>query len=238
MNLRLLGIAMIAGCVALGAAAGRAEDRKADPRAMELMRSVYEKREGWGPDFPGFRANATVVFNGKESHGKVRVARDYNVSLELGDKAAADWAMEALGSVVLHRKAVRFEEADGKYPLTLGELDSHPSGRLVQLNDGMNSTYRVRDGQILQVNRSAGPKMRFSIDIVENIKTESGKYLPRVFTVSYFRTPGGELERTDTYWDGYKKVGKYYLPEFRREVTAEDGKTQAMQLKLDDLSLL
>jgi hypothetical protein len=237
-HLRWIPLSLAAALAVLIPTSLRAQDQQADPKARDLMREVYEKRQTWGPDFPGFEAKLTVLFKGQEHRGMIRVSKDYNVEVHLADDAASRWATEAMASIAGHRRATRFEEADGHYPLTFGPADNHPSGRLVRLNDGMNSTYRVRDGQILQVNRNAGPKLRFTIDIVENLLTDEGKYLPRVYTVAYFTSGSGELQRADTFWDSYRKIGKYYLPDSRRQVTAEDGSTQGMLLKLDDVKLL
>jgi uncharacterized protein DUF3386 len=223
--------------IALTAGSPRAQDVQADPKARELMREVYEKRESWGSDFPGFQAKAVVVYKGQEHRGTVQVGKDYRVEVEIPNEGASKWATDALQSIVLHRRGGRFEEGDGRYPVTFGPTDEHPAGRLIRLNDQMNSTYRVKDGQILQINRAAGPRMRFTIDIIENIRTDRGKVLPRLFTVSYFRSDSGELERTETFWDGYKKVGDYYLPEFRRQITAEDGSTSSMSLRLEQIKL-
>jgi hypothetical protein len=213
-----------------------AETPHADPSAVQAMREVYQKRYTWDPQFPGFHGKLTVVYGGKRYTGNARVGRDLSIHVELPDEEARKWADEELGSMVLHRKSTPFESGDGRYALTWGTADSHPGGRLVRLNDGMDSTYRIRDGQILQVNRSAGPQMRFTIDIMENIRTEDGRYLPRIFTVAYFKTSGG-LTRTETFWDSYQKAGKYYLPEARRQVAAEGAATESNALSLTDLAL-
>jgi len=222
---------------ALAGFAGAQEAPKADPAAVAMMRQVYEKRETWAPDFPGFTAKLTVQLGGKEQQGTVSVGKDRKVEVQLAGEEAQAWAEDALASIVGHRAARRFEEADGRYPLTLGVEDGHPAGRLIHLNDKTSSTYRVRDGQLLQINRAAGPKLRFTIDMVESVPTEGGRLLPRVFTVSYFDSEENNLVKTDTIWDGYQKVGKYYLPEFRRQVTAENGHTDAFHLRLNDIKL-
>lgn len=209
---------------------------KADPEAVALLRSAYEKRYAWDSHFPGFEGKLLVQYLGTEYHGTARVTGKYDAAVSLEDAKAADWAKDELLSIILHRRYVPFDSSDGRYPLTLGPADHHPSGRLIRLNDGMNSTYRVRDGQIMQVNRSAGPQMRFTIDIVENIHTDDGRFLPRVFSVSYFKNDGS-LVSAETYRDGYRKVGGYYLPEYRRQIVAKNGATDSTLLQIEDLRL-
>jgi hypothetical protein len=234
---RLLTLALLGGCLAAAAAVG-AQDRQADPKAAAMMREVYQKRYTWGDDFPGFQADLVVQVGGKEARGSARVRKDYGVSVDLPDAEAAKWAEDALASISAHRRGVRFETADGGYPLAFGPEDRHPTGRLIRLNDKMNSTYRVRDGQIMQVNRAAGPKMRFTIDIAESLQTEDGRYLPRVFTVAYFDSGSGAIKQSQLFRDAYRKTAEYYLPESRLEITALDGGTEIRSLRLDNVKLL
>ena len=229
---------LCAALVAGAAGALRAQDQQADPKARELMREVYGKRYTWDERFPGFEGRLTVTHKGQEHLGSFRVEQDYSVQVNLTNEPARKWAADALASIAGHRRGTSFDEADGRYPLTLGPQDTHPAGRLVRLNDMMNSTYRVRDGQIMQVNRSAGPKMRFTIDMLENITVEEDRYLPRVFTVAFFESGSGELVRTDTFWDSYRKIGTYHLPESRRQVRAEDAATEIAILQLEEVKLL
>jgi hypothetical protein len=234
---RLQWILLGAGCLLAGAAL--AQTPQPDPKAVALMREVHRNRYGWDESFPGFEGRLTVSYGGEEHKGLARVGKDLGVEVRgVSNEAAAKWARESLASIVAHRRTAPFERGDGRYPLTLGPSDEHASGRLIRLNDPMNSTYRVRDGQIMQINRAAGPNRRFTIDIVENQRTDGEKVLPRVFTVAYFLSASGELERSETYWEGYRKVGAYYLPEFRRQITAEDSGTNQMSLKLSELKLL
>jgi hypothetical protein len=230
----VLGAALLAA-----GGAARAQDPQPDPKAVELLREAHEQRYGWDAAFPGFEAVLTVSHGGREHRGSARVGPDLKVDVSgIADERAATWAREALSSIAAHRRSVPFAGSDGRYPLTFGPQDHHPAGRLVRLNDALNSTYRIRDGQIMQINRSAGPRLRFTIDIVENIRTAERKVLPRVFTVSYFVADTGELQKSETYRDGYREVGKYLLPEFRSQVTAEDGGTASAALRLEEHRLL
>jgi hypothetical protein len=233
---RLLTLILLGACAA--AVTAHAQDRQADPRAVAVMREVYQKRYTWSDDFPGFGADLVTQVGGKEAKGSARVGKDYNVTVDLPDAEAAKWAEDALASMVAHRRAVKFDTADGGYPLAFGPDDHHPAGRLIRLNDKMNSTYRVRDGQIMQVNRAAGPKTRFTIDIAESLTTEDGRYLPRVFTVAYFDSASGAIKQSQLFRDGYRKVAEYYLPELRLEITAQDGGTEIRSLRLENVKLL
>ena len=80
-----------------------------------------------------------------------------------GAEGLDDWAPEQVRSMVGHRLGRPYDEGDGRHAKRVIE-DDHPLGALVQLDDGMSSSYRVADGQIALVTRQPGPK-RFSIAV-------------------------------------------------------------------------
>lgn len=233
---RFLGVLLgLAAAVWLPVAA---QDRQPDPKAVALMRDVYAHRETWDAEFPGFEARATAFYREREYAGNVRVGPDFAVTTTLKEPEPERWLRETLSSIVEHRRATRFETGDGRYPLSLGPEDGHPAGRLVLLHDATQSSYRVRDGEIRQVNRAAGRRLRFTIDVLETQPSEAGRRLPRVFTVSYFEGDGGRLQKTETCRETYRKVGAYHLPESRHQAIAEDGGAWSAGFRLEEHHLL
>jgi hypothetical protein len=96
--------------------------------------------------------------------------------------------------------------------------------------------YRVRDGQIMQVNRSAGPS-RFTIDILHNTVLENGKYLPSSFTVSYRDAKTGKLNKVESFSERYENVGGFWLPAERQEVISGEGSTSVIRYEFSGLRL-
>jgi len=235
-----MGMGVVALAAGPGVSGFGAPPPRADPAAVLLLKDAYSRREHWGPEFPGFRADIAVQIGAESGKGTVEVKpRGPNqVRVTLENAKLRRWATEALGSIVAHRQAGDFKSNDGRYPLTLGPEDHHPMGRLLKLNDGMGSSYRLKDGLLMQINRQAGPQMRFTIDMLDYRRTQHNKWLPHLFTVSFFAAKGGALLRHDTYEDTYRLVGDYYLPNERRQLTAEDGRTTMHVLSLSRQKLL
>jgi hypothetical protein len=127
-------------------------------------------------------------------------------------------------SLITHRRGGDFSRGDGKYPITFGADDKNPIGRLVQLNDEMRSSYRIRDNQVVQVNRTMGGEF-FTINILETTPVAGGKFLPRQFTVTYMDDKTKAIKRAQFFTDAYELVDDAWLPKTRRIITVENGRT-------------
>lgn len=157
------------------------------------------------------------------------------------DEAGLQWLNRELGSMIGHRWHAPYAEGDRRYTQTLGSDDAHPYGRLIRLHDDrFNSSYRVRDGQIAQINRQMGP-MRFTIHIQDRVilpGDPTGRSLPTHFTVAYWNVEGGRLVRTDIYRDRYVAIGGLHLPASRLVVTADDNGFTYREMRLTGHELL
>src|SRR5262249_39087580 len=148
----------------LVAAEKEAKKPAEDPAATKLLADARLERANW-VDFPGFRANVTVNVDGKASKGTVEVTRKGKVKLELeGDQKT--WARSMLSSIVGHRMD------DGTTLTTpcafADDVTDHPLGRAIKvLNDEHHSGYRIRDKQVIVVNRQM-KESRFTITVLEN----------------------------------------------------------------------
>lgn len=194
---------------------GRAHNmRKPDPEATKLLREAREARALW-KQFSGFTADVEVNMDGKISRGKVRVDALGKVSFEQLEQVAETWARPVLSADVGHR----LDEA-AETTCYFADTDAqHPLGRAIGLiGDGMGSVYRVRDKQVMVVNRKAG-KSRFSITLLESRFNKEGKYLPGSYVVHYWDADKGDLQRTDSYTNTWKRVGAFDLPVTTRVVS-------------------
>lgn len=198
--------------------AAPAKEEKEDPAATKLLTEARAQRGNWD-DFPGFSANLTVNVDGKTSTGKLNVAADGKLTLEGIDKAALPFTNRFLGSLIMHRRAGNRGRRDT--PAAFVDDGKHPQGRLIRLvGDRMNSTYRIRDKQILVVNRDMAGG-RFTINVLENLTNEEGKFIPTSWTVSYWDVKSGQLKRSITNRVSWKRIGKYDLPTNAKVVTAQ-----------------
>ena len=126
----------------------------ADPAAVKLFEDAVAARAQWKA-FPGFQASVEGDIEGRSISGDVTVDAEGNVRIVAGDEPVADWVRDQLESIAMHRIA-RGSGGD-KHPggLFADEDDDHPLGRLLEFDGGQfASSYRVKDGQLLVVNRS------------------------------------------------------------------------------------
>lgn len=196
-----------------------------DPKAREILRRAFEKTARWPKEFKGFTADLICTVEGKETTGQVRVELGKDVVVTLPDAELQKWAQNQIAMMAVHRGPRSFEEADGRFSLTLGEEDHHPLGRLIFIHgEGMNSRYRVKDDRILQIRRGMS-HMQFTINIEESTTTQDGKFLTTHYTVYYFQPGDGRLVQVDSFRDSHVRVGGADLPGTRRVISAENGQT-------------
>lgn len=194
-----------------------------DPKAREALREVFGNTARWPGDFKGFTADILVNVNGKEEKGSVSVKNAKEIEVSIQDEKLKEFAAENLASIAMHRGPRSFEDSDGKYKLVFGNEPDHPLGQSVLMGgDGMKSFYRIKDGRIQQINRKT-PRVAFTINIEDSVKTPDGKYLTSRFTVYYFNPENGALKDVESYSDSYIRVGQLDLPERRRIINCDNG---------------
>lgn len=214
-------------------AAALATPKQADPAAYALLQEAHDARQVLPANFRGLTADVAFDDNGKQSTGTFTYKpRGKSEVVMVGlAKEPQDWLEDQILSMMGHRSGSSFAQGDGRYPITFGADDHNPWGRLVLLNDGMDSSYRVRDRQIVEVTRSMGDT-RFTISVLQMMTTETGKYLSLHFGVSYRDAKTGALQRVEGFRDAYDKLtgtpyGTIYLPSHRIVVSFDSGPTPA-----------
>jgi hypothetical protein len=203
-----------------------------DPNARELLHRAFDRTSRWRADFGGFTAALIAHDNGVEHHGTVKVTMPRSVEVTIAEPGLQQWAQQQLAMMVGHRGYRAFDQADGKYVLTLGPEEAHPLGRLVYIHgDGMSSRYRVRDERICQIQRSM-ERVKFTINIEDTITTRDDKVLTTRFTVYYFAPSTGQLTQVESFADDYCEVGEIVLPKARRVTFADNGEARVRELIL------
>jgi hypothetical protein len=208
----------------------------ADPAATKLLADARAARAVW-KKFPGFTADVEVNIDGKASKGRVVVELTGEGNLQLADEAAERWAKGTLFSVVGHR--LDDGAADGDTPCAFeDDAADHPLGRAVRvLSDEFHSSYRIRDRQVIVVNRDM-KDARFSITVMENEVNKEGDFLPACFVVNTWDVKTNALTSSETHHQTWKRVGAFDLPESILVVSAKgDGKQEARSLKLSNFQL-
>ncbi len=226
MTRRQAGL-LAAGCL-LGALPPAAAEKPApDPEAVRVLDEAHAARANWPKDFPGFSADAVYQWNGRTAKGRITVSPDFRVAYELGDREAENRLRPSFNSLVMHRTG-----GSPHYPATWRDAETHPLGRAINLNDDYGSVYRVRDRQILQVNRSMGAQ-RFVNNVLENEKTKLG-FLPRAWSVAYYETATNALLRVSTTRVTWTWHGDLFLPATMQVVVAHPEGTDVGELALSN----
>jgi Protein of unknown function (DUF3386) len=203
--------------------------------ASELLERARQARATWDEPFPGFTADLTICLDGESIRGTMSVSPDGKVELNVPEGKTREWALAQLRSEVMHRRARARpfgSEAEFAEPES-----SHPLGRLIRIKgDSLDSSYRVKGDQLLEVNRTMGDS-KFSNQILATTKTPEGKYLPEVFSVTYWSTQSGHLMRTETFRVTWVRVGKFDLPGARMQVVSEENGVRVRRLELSNHKL-
>lgn len=188
----------------------RAAPPKADAEATKLLADARAARAVW-KDFPGFRADIEVNFDGKLSKGQVTVDAKGKLTFTGVDKEHQAWAERNLGSLVGHRLDSGLPPRETPCAFA-DDVKDHPLGREIRvLNDELHSGYRIKDNQIMVVMRQMKDR-RFTITVQEQRKTPEGKYLSASFAVDYWNLETGELVRSEANVQTWTRVGAFDLP--------------------------
>jgi len=205
----------------------------ADPEAAALFQEAMAARAAW-KGFPGFSADIAARVDGRPWKGTVTISAKGTVELTMEDEAVTPWIQEQLDSLVMHRIARPQGTQEKAAPVRFADADrDHPLGRLLLFEGGkFASSYRVKDKQLLVVNRHLG-KVNMTITVLDNDKNKEGQFLPRSYTVQYWDAATGQLQRTETIQDRWTRVGAWDLPTLHQVVTSSSA---GQSMKMMNLS--
>jgi hypothetical protein len=206
----------------------------ADAAATKLLADARAARALYH-HFPGFSADIEVNIEGQVARGTVEVSDKGKVVLKLDNAGAEKWAKNTLASIVGHRLG---GDPDEETPCAFADTDEHhPLGRAIRvLNDEFHSSYRIRDRQVLVVNRQV-PGSRFTITVMENIRTKENKFLPACYVVNSWDAKTDALTSSETHHQTWQRVGDFDLPKETLAVKAAAGKLESRSIKLSNVQL-
>jgi len=208
--------------------------RQADPEATKLLADARAARANWD-HFPGFRADLEINVDGKVFSAPLTVTANGEVEFKIDNPEAQTWARRSLASLVGHRMD---NGSPMHSPCAFADNNAeHPLGRAIQvLDDEFHSSYRIRDRQVIVVNRTSKDS-RFTITVLENKLDEDKKYLPVSYVVNYWDLKGEELKRSESHHHSWTRVGKLDLPTELMVVIATPTKQEARRIKISNHKL-
>ena len=216
------------------------DDARIDAEAVTMFERAIAARAAWA-DFHGFSAEVSVYLDGRSHIGRVVVTADGEVSFAnepaFEDEAAREWIRDQLHSMVIHR--VPSSGIRSKPVLCFSDRDSeHPLGRLLTFHGGrFAATYRIRDDEIIVVNRNLG-RENMSLQMLESERNPEGKVLPRAYQVQYRDAETGAITRVETVRNRWQRVGKFDLPETVGQSVSSAAGVSVRSMKLTSTMLL
>jgi hypothetical protein len=99
------------------------------------------------------------------------------------------------------------------------------------------SSYRIKDQQIMTVNRHMGKEF-MTILVLENERSRDGLFLPRAYTVQYWDAATGDLRRTDTMQERWQRIGTLDLPAGRTQTRSTSAGVLVRSFDLTGFELL
>jgi hypothetical protein len=217
------------------------ERREADPEAVVLFQEAIAHRAQWR-NFPGFSAEISGQLDGRPFAGDVTVKSDGSVDLHADDPTAKRWLKDQLDSLVMHRMpspSAERSEAPGSGPWLwfADPADDHPLGRLLVVEGGqMASSYRIKDRQIMVVNRRMG-RQNMTITVLDNETNAEGRVLPHSYVVHYWDAATGTLKSIETIQERWQRVGAWDLPAAHSVLTASDAGLSVKVVRFSELKL-
>ncbi len=232
-----LGWLLVAGSAAVALGQQGKQDKAPSPSAQEMMIRAHQARAQW-KDFPGFEADAVLVVENRRIRRKVTVTPELELKWDQPLPKAFAAAGRRLLSVVQHRRANEQRE----YDVTLvPEKGAHPLGRLIRFNDdAMHSQYRIRGDVITQVSRQT-PGGSFTITVLQVVRNPEKKYLPRVYTVTFFNKPQqgpATIRSSNVVVLDWERVGRWDLPRRIRSVGSSPAGVKMEVIRLQNHRLL
>jgi hypothetical protein len=201
------------------------ERREADSDAVALFEEALAHRAAWR-EFPGFSAEISGWFEGRPFAGRVEVKSDGSIDLGTDDPVAKPWLKDQLESIVMHRQppasAADASDPHGPRFRVIEEPSDHPLGKLIAVEGGqMASSYRIKDRQILVVNRRMG-KQNMTITVLDNQTNPEGRFLPKSYVVQYWDASSGKLKSSETIQEHWERIGSWDIPRRHSVLTASD----------------
>lgn len=207
-------------------AAGTGAAAQPEDDAAAVVARAQDARAVWPEAFPGFSAEALFEHNGRAARGRLTVSPEFQVTLTVDDPELAQALRPGLASLIGHRRP----GAGGRYAATWRDNLPHPLGRAITLHDGGDGFYRIRDNQIMQINRDL-EKGRFTTNMQEYERTPDGRFLPRAWTVAIFDEQDRLVRFGATRVTWTRKDG-IFLPALVEETTGAAGGTSSSRVVL------
>ena len=197
--------------------------------ADALLREAHERGYRFPVTFHGFTAQIDWETPDGSGDGTVEVRLGEETPVETSE--LDDWANGQLRSLIAHRSPRPYEEGDGAIEKRVTD-DDHALGSRIELDDAMESSYVISNGQIAAVTRTAHGS-RFTIVVQGRTPAGDGTSVPTTFCVAFWDGDGA-LKASEAYTDTYTELDGVLVPATRTVVRADNDGLSVRRLVLSD----
>jgi Protein of unknown function (DUF3386) len=219
--------------------AAEGDKPKGDPRAAALMEEASKTRYVWSPEVKAVSGEFAWEQDGKSGtgtfHDVLHQRRSLKITGEGGTEVPGD-VKEHIGSMIGHRvPPAPGAAARPQRPAVIVVEDDERGPLIMTVGDPMQSTERVKDGKLVQVNRFMGGK-RFTIDVTEFDKAPEGRVYPSAFTVTWWDADTGKRTEKQVYTtQGLDTIDGQLFPKAEKVVSEKDGKTSTLEIRYSNV---
>ena len=142
--------------------------------ADALLREAHDRGYRFPVTFDGFTAQVGWETPAGSGEGTAQVHLGTETPVETSE--LDDWANGQLRSLIAHRSPRPYDEGDGAIAKRVTD-DAHALGSRIELDDAMESSYVVGNGQIAAVTRTAHGS-RFTIVVQGRMPAGDGTSVP------------------------------------------------------------
>jgi hypothetical protein len=233
-------VGVLCWAAGLQAADTKLDGAKGDPRAAALLQEAARSRYTWSPEVVAVSGKLAWDQDGKAGSGTFRSVLRQRGGLTItapGDAAVPTEVKDHVASMINHRVPPSAAAAERPQPPSVIVVEDEDRGPLIlTVGDAMQSTQRVRDGRLVQVNRLMGGK-RFTIDVTHFEQAQDGhRAYPAAFTVTWWDAATGKKVERQTYTtQGFYVINGQMFPRAEKVVSEKGGKTSTLQIQYSDV---
>ncbi len=215
------------------------EQPSANISALEIFRNAYNNRYTWDGNFPGYTAVVKVEQDGKIDNGTVNINSDLTVDVKgIKSDSAREAVDQQLRMIIIHRRRTPFEVAHKNHTYKLLKSDNDGTVEILEQGKSTEARYKVRDKQIIQVNRKLGDTY-VTVDLLNLLDMEKS-YIATGYDTAFRQIESQKLLGEMKSEDSYEKVGDYYLlnKQITEELPAGQAKKTRIVMEFKDIQLL
>lgn len=209
-----------------------------DPRAAALMAEAMKNRYMFGPEVTAVSGRYTYSKDGRTCEGTFRrvLRQKGGLSVTASDPSLREEAADHIASLIMHRTpAAPGARPQPPAPMAIVVEDEAAGPLLLVVGDPLHSSYRVKDGHLMQVNRHMGDR-RFSINVTGFDKAPDGRFFTTAYSITWWDAATGKrLQRNTTTTAGLHVADGQVFPKAEKVVEEKDGATVVREIRYSDV---